>query len=117
MKFYQVKKHNSNHILAYKVKEAITFKDRLIGLMFKDKMDDYDGLLLEPCKSIHNFFVRFPIDVIFLNKDNEIVKIIKSFKPWRITNFYFKAVKVLELKAGTIQDHVKEGDLLEVTSV
>lgn len=117
MMFYEIKLSKNKTTIAKKVKPAITFKDRLIGLMFKNEMIGYDGLLLEPCKSIHNFFVRFPIDVIFLTKDNHVVKIIRSFKPWHMTGFYFKAQKVLELKEGMLTEDISIGDKIEVISV
>lgn len=114
---YKVIHQPSQKIIAQEVKQASSFYDRLIGLMFKNEMQGYDGLLLEPCKSIHNFFVRFSIDVLFLDKNNKIVAIIHSFKPWRITKFYFKAQKVLELKSGTLFKEIKVGDQIEVQSV
>lgn len=85
--------------------------------MFVKEMRGFDGLLLEPGNSIHNFFVRFPIDVLFLSKDMKIVKIIKCFKPWRISGIYFKARKVLELPNGTITDEMNVGDEIEVRYV
>jgi uncharacterized membrane protein (UPF0127 family) len=89
---------------------------RVIGLMFK-KSPKGDGLLLEPCNSIHTFFMRYSLDVIFLNKSNVVVKIIRDLKPWRMTFIYFKARKTLELPAGKLPSDIKEGDVLEVQNV
>ena len=96
------------------LKVANTIFSRLLGLMFKKSMLGFDGLLIDPCNSIHTFFMRFSIDVIFLDSDNRIVKIIHSMKPWKMTWIYFKAKKVLELKAGTLNDNVSIGDELEI---
>lgn len=112
-----VKHLKSNKILGSNIKYANTFSSRLIGLMFRKSMDDLDGLILEPGNSVHNCFVRFPIDVIFLTKENEIVKIVRNFKPWRFTRIYFKSRRVLELPAGTVTDDIAKGDLLEVSGV
>jgi hypothetical protein len=89
---------------------------RMKGLMFSKEMIG-DGIILDPGNSIHNCFVRFPIDVIFLNNDFKIIKIIRSFKPWRFSWIYFKATKVLELPEGKIPNDVTEGDYLEVRGV
>ena len=75
---------------------------RILGLMFKKSLPKNRGLLLIPCNSIHTFFMRFPIDVIFLNKHNTIVGIYRNLKPWRITKIFFTAKKVLELPANSI---------------
>lgn len=101
-------------VLGENIKEASSFYARLKGLMFIDQMQDMDGLMLDPCRSIHNCFVRFPIDVIFINKKNEVVKVIKNFKPWRFSWIYFNAQKTLELPAGTLGDDINPGDKLEI---
>lgn len=104
----------SQKVLGENIKEAKTFFDRLIGLMFIDRMNEMDGLMLDPCRSIHNCFVRFPIDVIFINKENEVVKVIRNFRPWRFSWIYFKAQKTLELPLGTLDETVMPGDKLEI---
>ena len=59
-----------------------------------------EGLLLKPCKSVHSYFVGFPFDVVFLNEDMEIVHIMESMPPNRISPIIWDAVSVLELPAG-----------------
>ncbi len=82
---------------------ANTFIERSLGLMGKFELPKgLDFLLIKPCNSIHTFFMRFPIDVIFVSKKNKIVQIKKNIVPWRITPIYFRANYVLEFKAGTI---------------
>ncbi len=111
-----VNKRNDKKI-ASNVKHANTFVLRLFGVMFIKEMKGMDALLLDPCSSIHNFFVRFAIDVIFLDKNFRVVKVIRNFKPWRMTRIYFTARRVLELPAGTLIDDIKKGDQLEVLGV
>jgi uncharacterized membrane protein (UPF0127 family) len=89
---------------------------RVIGLMFKARPQG-DGLLLEPCNSIHTFFMRYSLDIVFLSRSNEVVKIIRDLKPWRMTRIYFKARKTLEVPAGKLPMDIKVGDILEVQSV
>lgn len=91
---------------------------RIIGLMFRSEPpENAEGLLLDPCNSIHTCFMRYPIDVAFLNSQNKIIKIIRNLKPWRMTWIYFRASKTLELPAGRLPIEVKEGDVLEVEVV
>lgn len=106
----------SNTVLGEDIKIATSFIDRLRGLMFRRKIVG-DGLIIEPCTSIHNCFVFFPIDAVFVDGDFKIVKILRNFKPWRFSLIYFKARKVIELPSGKVPPSVVEGDILEVQGV
>ena len=88
-----------------------------MGLMFKKCLSSGEALLIDPCNSIHSCFMNFSIDVLFINKKNEIVHIIKNMKPWRFSSIHFNSKKVLELSAGTIDDNVCVGDQLEFVDV
>lgn len=112
-----VKIKKNNHILGENIKVADTFMSRLVGLMFIKEMKNMDGLFFDNCRAIHNSFVRFPIDVIFMNHDNQVVKVLFSFKPWRWSWIYFKATRVLELPANTVPKDLFPGDQLEVLGV
>ncbi|MBA2403929.1 MAG: DUF192 domain-containing protein [Bdellovibrionales bacterium] len=91
--------------------------DRLIGLMFREKLVGAEGLLIDPCRSIHTCFMRYSLDIVFLSSENKIIKIIRGIRPWRITWIYFRANKTLELPAGKLPSDLKEGDILEVKNV
>lgn len=106
----------TNFILGEDIRSATTFMERLQGLMFAKSMIG-DGLLLEPCTSVHNCFVRFPIDVVFLDRDNKVVKILRNFKPWRFSWIYFSARRAIELPAGKVPKDINVGDQLEVMGV
>jgi uncharacterized membrane protein (UPF0127 family) len=103
-------------VLAKDMRIGRSFFERTRGLMFRKKFLG-DGLLIEPCNSIHNCFVRFPIDAVFVDRNLKIVKILRNFKPWRFSLIYFKANKVIELPTGTITDVIEKGDFLEVQGV
>lgn len=112
-----VKHRRSQKILAKNVEVADSFKSRLMGLMFLKNFGDRDGIYFKPSNSIHSFFVRFSFDVVFLTKEHRVIKLYKSFKPWRVSPIFFKASRVLELPEGSIFEEVKEGDFLEITYV
>lgn len=83
---------------------------RIRGLLGRSSLPMGQGLLIRPCKGIHTFFMKFPIDAVFLDRDNRIVAYHLSLPPNRITRIYPKAVSVLELAAGTIGPDVAVGD-------
>jgi uncharacterized membrane protein (UPF0127 family) len=113
----QIKRKIDQSIIASQTKEAKSFRDRLMGLMFVKEMDGYDGILFDNCRAIHTHFMKFEMDAIFLDKNNKVIKIIRKMKPWRFSSIYLKANKVLELKGGATPESLQEGEELEVLSV
>jgi len=75
---------DKQNALAAEVQLARSLWARFWGLMSRASLPEGHGLLLQPCTSVHTFFMRFPIDVIFLDKANRVVKIIPEMKPWRM---------------------------------
>ncbi len=102
-------------ILAHQVEPATTFWARLRGLMFRARLAPQTGLLLEPCPQIHTCFMRFAIDVVFLDKHHRVVAVIEQMKPWRMSPFFAHSHAALELPAGTLQGRVHPGDELIFT--
>ena len=82
------------------VKIANTFLTRLAGLMFQKKLPQGTGLLLVPCNSVHMCFMRFAIDVVYLDKEYKIIEIVKNLKPWIGLSLYSPAWATLEMTAG-----------------
>ena len=82
------------------IRIADTFFTRLAGLMFRKKLPAAAGLLLAPCNSVHMCFMRFAIDVIYLDKDYKILKIVKNLRPWLGLSFCRNAWATLEMTAG-----------------
>ena len=80
------------------------------GLLGKDSLETGKGLLIRPCKGIHTFFMKFPIDAIFLDKDNRIVALVRNLLPHRLTPVFRKASAVFELPAGAVNTNVAVGD-------
>ncbi len=83
-----------------KIMIANTFLTRLRGLMFRQKLPPETGLLLAPCNSVHMCFMRFAIDVIYIDKDFNILKVVKDLKPWIGLSMCSKAWATLEMTAG-----------------
>jgi uncharacterized membrane protein (UPF0127 family) len=84
---------------------------RMKGLLGKSEMASGDGLLIEPCRGIHTFGMRFGIDAVFFDRRSRIVAVRRGLAPNRLTPFYFRAVGVLELPAGALDKiSAKVGD-------
>jgi uncharacterized membrane protein (UPF0127 family) len=100
-------------VLADRVERAVSVRARLRGLLGRDGLAEGDALAIEPCTSIHTFFMRFAIDVVFVARDGRAVRAISSMKPWRATRIYPAAALVVELPAGTLaRTDTREGDAL-----
>ena len=102
--------------LAAEVRLARSLWARFWGLMGRRSLPDGHGLLIRPCSSVHMFFMRFPIDVIFLDRDNRVVKIIPAMKPWRAALGGRGAHSALELNAGAAgAAGLAEGDMVALS--
>ncbi len=110
-----VKVHLNSRELVLKVELADSFLKRFKGLMFRKSMPSDYALLLSPCNAIHTFSMRFPIDVVYLDRDSRVVYIEKSMLPNKIGKTIKAAVKVLELNSGVAEElGIKMGDTLEI---
>jgi uncharacterized membrane protein (UPF0127 family) len=79
------------------------FGSRLRGLLGRSGLADGEALCLQDCNSIHMFFMRFPIDVAFVNADGRVLHALDSIRPWRVSRPVFGAKAALELPAGTLR--------------
>jgi uncharacterized protein len=85
---------------------------RLRGLLGRKELPADEGLMLTPARSIHTWFMQFPIDVVFLESDLTVLGMRESVKPWRYAGWR-GARSVLELPAGTCERRsLKPGDRL-----
>jgi uncharacterized membrane protein (UPF0127 family) len=83
------------------------------GLLGKRGLSAGEGLLIQPAPSIHTFFMRFPIDVVFLAKNGEVMKVAPNVGPWRMRSCR-RAFAVLELPAGQAEVRgIKVGEHIE----
>lgn len=106
---------SKNIVIATQVKVAKNFFTRTIGLLSRKSLSKEEGLVIKPCSSIHTFFMKFAIDVLFVNKKGQIVALYENVKPWRILPLHFTSSYVIEFPAGTILDkNIDKGDLIRV---
>ena len=104
-------------ILVDKGHVADTAWQRFKGLMGVRHLVEGDGLLIEPCDSIHTHFMRIAIDVIYLDAKHHIVHIDPAMQPWRIGRRHKTARYVLELPSGTaLKSNTAIGDQLKLST-
>lgn len=92
----------NREILADDVELAVRVTERMKGLLGRKQFFKGKSLWIKPCKSIHTIGMKFPIDVIFLDKNNIIINIKNHFLPNRISSLFLNASSVLELPSGTL---------------
>ena len=86
---------------------------RMKGLLGKRELAAGEGLLIQPAPSIHTFFMRFPIDVVFLAKNGKVMKVAANVGAWRMRSCR-RAFAVLELPAGEAERRgIKVGDQVD----
>ena len=82
------------------------------GLLGRSSLEAGSGMLIDAAPSVLTFFMRFPIDVVFLDRDCTVVRVVHALKPWRVAGAR-RAVAALELPAGTAAEaRLEEGDVL-----
>jgi len=90
-------------IIASNVRIATSFLARGRGLMFTSGLASDEGLLIDPCGSIHMFFMRFALDVLYVDRDNVVIRAQRGIKPWRVGPLHTRGAKyVIELPVGSI---------------
>lgn len=89
-------------VLGEDVSVARTVWSRGRGLMLRAPLAPATGLLIDPCSSIHTMWMRFPIDVLYVDDGDTVVRADTAMPPWRIGPLFTKARYVVELPPGTI---------------
>jgi len=89
---------------------------RMRGLLGRTELPPDEGILLRPASSVHTWFMRFPIDVVFLDRDLAVVRVVRRLRPWR-TAYGRRAAAVLELAAGESERRgIDVGDRLSLAA-
>jgi uncharacterized protein len=98
-------------IVGSAIAEAVGPWQAFKGLMLRKSLSDGHGMVFRPARGIHTQFMRFPIDLIFLDKSNLVVKIRPAMRPWRFD--FTNADAVIEMNAGAAAaNDVRVGDRL-----
>jgi uncharacterized membrane protein (UPF0127 family) len=88
--------------LASEARRADSYWSRLVGLLGRSRLRPGEALVLEPCSSVHTAFMRFSIDVLYVDKSGRVVKVVPNLKPFRASGVLRGARSVIELPKGTV---------------
>lgn len=105
-------------VVAEYLRKANTFLTRLKGLLGSDVLHVNHGLWIIPCKSVHTVGMKYPIDVVFVDRKTRIKKLVSGLKPYRVCRSVKGAYSVIELPEGTIDKaDLKRGDRLIIEEI
>jgi len=113
MRRITVKNVTKATFLADRAGMANTAETRNLGLLKHTSLEKGDGLWIAPTQAVHMFFMKFALDLVYLDRQKKVVKVRRNLKPWRISGA-LRAHSVLELPVGTIDESRTEvGDQME----
>jgi uncharacterized membrane protein (UPF0127 family) len=98
----KVRNETRKTVLAESAELADTSAKRRTGLLKHKRLEPGDGLWIVPCESVHTFFMKFPIDLVYLDKGKKVRKVRHAMPAWRLSAC-LSAHSILELPAGTVQ--------------
>jgi len=105
-------------LLGDRIRVANTHWTRLRGMLGRPNLDPGEGLLLDPCQSVHMYWMRYALDVAFLAEDGAVVAVYNELQPSRLSGRHKDAVRALELRAGMLeQSGTQVGDRIELKPV
>jgi len=99
--------------LVSNVSRTTNFLERMRGLLFRDPLKEDEAILMTSCNSVHMFGMRYPIDLIYLDKNWVIIKLVEGLNPWGMSACT-AAKMVVELQGNSLKNMlVKNGQRLE----
>jgi len=106
----------TDRLIAQSVIPACESDARRKGLLGRDSFPKGSAMVIAPSNAIHTFFMRFPIDALFVRRNGVVVKVRRNIPPWRAAAALW-AYAVIELPAGTLAaDDVRVGDVLTMVA-
>lgn len=103
-----------NAVLGEAVDVADTSEKRRVGLLKHERLEPGEGLWIKPCESVHTFFMKFAIDLVYVDRKHKVRKVRKAVPPWRVSAC-LTAHSIIELPAGTIErTGTQAGDELSI---
>jgi hypothetical protein len=99
------------------IETAESSAQRRTGLLKHERLNDGEGLWIVPCEAVHTFFMKFAIDLIYLDRKHHVKSVVRAVRPWRFSAC-LSAHSILELPTGTIdRSQTKKGDELDLAPV
>jgi len=118
MQVVRISNVSKNTVVAERAELATGFFTRLRGLLGRKGLDAGCGMVIRPTDSIHTFFMAFSIDVVFLDKSGQVIKLMEDMKPGRVSPLVRHSKTVVELPVGTIaRAQIVPGDRLSIPGI
>ena len=115
MRYVRVVNAARGTTVAERVGVAETASSRRRGLLGTDMLPEDAGMLIVPCRQVHTFGMRYPIDAVFLDGEYRVVRVVRRLGPRRLSPVVWRARAVLELPAGRAERvGIAVGDALEI---
>lgn len=99
--------------VAKRVELADTSHSRAKGLLGRTSLAEDEGMWIVPCSMVHTFFMKFAIDVVFLDRGNKVLRVCEGLEPWRVSPWVLRGHSVLELAGSSLKGTLRKGDALE----
>ena len=105
-------------LLGERIRVADTGLTRVVGLLGERELQPGDGLLIVPSQGIHTWGMRFPIDVVVLDRAWKVIGMRRAMGPFRMTRIFWKGAAVIELPEGTLDStSTSVGDVIEFSAL
>jgi len=101
-------------VLGHAVEVADTSGKRNVGLLRHERLEPGEGMWILPSESVHTFFMKFAIDLVYIDRELKVRKVCRAVRPWRVSGC-LRAHSVIEFPAGTIErSGTSPGDQLKI---
>ena len=107
--FVRVVNRTRSEVLADRAEMATSYWARFWGLMGRRELPRGSGLVLQPGGGIHMWFMRIPLDVLHVDRNDRVTHVLRGIKPWRFGPLFVGGKRAIELPVGAA-DHTQVGD-------
>ena len=112
-----IRNTSRNTVVGETIEVAETAVQKVKGLLGRDCLEDGQGLLFKGAGSLHTLFMRFPIDIIYANKQGKVLKAAKAVRPFKVAAAPLRGYYAIELPVGAINaSNTQVGDLLDLAA-
>lgn len=96
---------SDGRVIVAHVETAASFPRRFMGLMGRRPLGPGRALRIISCRAVHTFFMRFALDLVFLDRNQRVIRVIRDVRPWRAARGGGRAESVMELEAGWLPEN------------
>jgi uncharacterized protein len=115
-RYIRIQNQTRGTVIADRCRVASSLGERTVGLLATPEVLPGEGLLIERTQSIHMFFMRYPIDVVFVDRAGVVTRTVAGLQPWRVVWWARGARDCIELRIGTLErTGTTSGDRLAIT--